>query len=286
MSALNPETIVKNVSKIASLPQIYLKVDELLGKQNTTNAMLATVIEGDPALTAKILQITNSAFYGCTAQVESVKHAINVLGTQQLRDLILACSALTVFKDIPNDLFSMENFWKHCIGCGVAARCLAIQVNENNVERFFVGGLLHDIGRLVLLVEMPDTFLPLIEKAKTENRLLYEVETQELGFDHGLLGGLLLKNWKLSPRLYEGVSYHHCPQKADRYPIESAIIHLADIIVNALGLGHSGGHLVPPLNADAWQIVNLKIDCFDDFMPTLLEQYHDAIRFILDSTGG
>ncbi len=278
----DPNILVKRVLKVASLPEIYMKVEQVLSDPNSSNIQLARIIEEDPALTARLLRLANSAFYGFAAKVEEVNQAITVLGTQQLRELVLACSVLKAFENMPDYLINMELFWRHSIACGVVARALASLRHESNVERYFVAGLLHDIGRLILLMELPKAMGKIFQQARQDQKPLFLMERQTLGFHHARLGGILLKHWKLSPRLIEGITFHHAPSSAQSYPVDAAIIHISDLVANAMQMGSSGEQYVPKLSPKAWTKLSLGSDVITDVLDTLHEQYADAISFILD----
>ncbi len=280
--SLTPETIVLRVSKIASLPEVYFKIEQTINAPNCSNKMLAAIIEEDLGLTARLLRLANSAFYNFAAKIETVNQAITVLGTQQLRDLALACSVLKAFSGVSSDYVDMEQFWRHSIACGLAARLLASQRLEGNVERYFVAGLLHDIGRLVLLMELPNKINAAFQQAGQQQIMLYRAEREQLGFNHAYLGALLLKHWKLSPRLVEAIAYHHAPAGAMQFPIDAAMIHCADIIANGLAMGSSGERLVPKLNDAAWQSLELSAEAIEQVVSALKNQYSDAVRTLLD----
>ncbi len=279
--AYNPENIIKRVGQVASLPQIFMKVEETLNNPASSSQHLARIIEEDPALTARLLRLANSAYYGFAAKIESVNHAITAMGTQQLRELVLACSVLKLFKDVPEDLVNMELFWRHSIACGVIARTIASLRFETNVERFFVAGLLHDIGRLIMFMQLPEEMLPIFDKARQEKQLLFKIEREVLGFNHAKLGSLLLANWKLAPRLIECIEWHHAPAMAKLYPIDAAIVHTSDVIANAMEMGTSGERLVPELRDSAWDLLGLPVESLEQILKTLNEQYAHAVSFIL-----
>ena len=257
MAPKDPKSLVDNVLKVASLPQIYIKIDETLNNPKSNNAMLAKIVEGDTALTGKLLRIANSALYNFSSKIETVNHAITILGTQQLRELVLACSVLNMFQNIPEELVTMESFWRHSVACGVAARNIANLRGDNNVEKFFVAGLLHDIGRLILLMEAPKEMKQIFEIVTAKEELLYKVEKEILGYDHATIGGLILQKWKLAPRLCEAVQFHHKPQSSDRFPVDTAMLHVADIMANAMKYGSSGESFVPNISEHAWKTLDL-----------------------------
>ena len=276
------ERIVQRVSKFASLPEIFLKVEEVLEQPNSGASDLARVIEGDPALTARLLRLVNSAVYGQVSKIEEVPSAVVVMGTAQLRELVLACSVVNAFQSNSSDILDLEFFWRHSIACGVLARSFGMQKKEANVERFLVAGLLHDIGRLVLIAERPQAMADALAMAREQRALLFRVEQDQLGFTHAELGGHLLQNWALSTRLVESTTWHHAPAGAKNFPLDAGIVHVADLMVNALVMGSSGETLVPALDPDAWNTLDLTVPELDQAPGILQEQYRDAVAFILD----
>jgi len=279
-----PESIIRGITKVSSLPTIFVKLDEAMENPRSTNKDYAVIINEDTAMAVRLLRIANSALYNFPAKIETVSHAITIIGSKQLRDLLLACSVIKMFDDIPEEFVSMELFWRHSIAVGVTARILAGMRRENNVERFFVAGLLHDIGRLILFTETTKQMQHIVKETKERQQLLFKIEKELMGFDHAKLGGLLLKTWKLPNRLIDAVQYHHAPMNSKTHPVEASIVHLADIIVNALQLGTTGEHLVPPLNDQAWGLLNLEKDTLATVVEHLLVQYNDAVQFILSDT--
>ena len=277
----DPELIIRGITKVASLPTIFVKLDEAIGDPRSTNKDFAAIINEDTAMAARLLRIGNSALYNFPSKIETVSHAITIIGTTQLRDLVLACSVIKMFDNIPEELVSMELFWRHSIAVGVAARIIATTRRENNVERFFVAGLLHDIGRLIMFTETANQMQHVVNHAQEEQLLLFKAEKELMGFDHAKLGGLLLTAWQLPDRLVDAVQYHHNPARSKTHPIEAGILHIADIIVNALQLGTTGEHFVPPLNNSAWEQLDLADDVFSTIIDRLLIQYDDAVKFIL-----
>lgn len=277
----DPAMIIRGITKVASLPTIFVKLDEAINSPRSTNKDLARIISEDTAMAARLLRIANSALYNFPAKVDTVTHAITVIGINQLRDLVLACSVIRMFDNVPETLVSMESFWRHSIACGIAARALAALRREQNVERFFVTGLLHDIGRLLMFMELPKDMPVVMAEREKSLELLYKVEHELLGFDHAKLGGLLLKAWQLPERLEEAVAYHHVPSRAKKFPTEAAVIHIADALANALRLGSSGEKYVPPVNEQAWEAIGLPVSAVATVVEQVDVQYKDAITFIL-----
>lgn len=277
----DPYQLVKGLTKVASLPSIYFKVEEALADPKSSNKLLADILSEDTALTGRILRLANSAFFSFPGKVDTITQAIIIIGTHQLRDVVLASSIVAAFKDIPAEVVNMDSFWRHSIACGVTCRILAALRRDANIESAFVGGLLHDIGRLVLYKSTAAAMAQLIEQCGRQNRLLYEAEKERFGFDHAHLGGLLLQEWRLPRRHVETTTYHHAPHKPREFAAETAMVHIADIIANAMIEGTSGEHLIPPLGKQAWESLKLGPDNVDFIVSELNSQYSVAVDFVL-----
>lgn len=245
--------LIDRTSTVYSLPLFYERLNETINHPRSSIDDIGKIITEDQGLTARLLRLANSPMFGWFGKVDSIGKAVTIIGTQQLRDLALAASVMGVFKGIPEDLLNMASFWRHSIACGIVARTLATWRRENNVERFFVAGMLHDIGQLIMATTLPDIVKEMIEKSRNENRMFLEVERERLGFDHADAGGALLKSWKIPANIGEPVTYHHTPALADQFPMEVSIVHISDIICQCLSLGQSCEWYVPPLDGGSWE---------------------------------
>jgi HD-like signal output (HDOD) protein len=257
----NPVTtidrIVEETSTVYSLPLFYERLNETINHPRSSIEDISRIITEDQGLTARLLRLANSPMFGCYARVDSITKAVTIIGTQQLRDLALAASVMGVFKGIPEDLLNMTSFWRHCIACGIIARSLAVYRRESNVERLFVSGMLHDVGQVVLAASRPEITRELLEAHRDTGKLYLELERERLGFDHAELGGALLKKWKIPASIGEPVACHHDPGTAEQFRLETALIHLADIICQAMELGQGAEWGVPPLDEPAWERLGL-----------------------------
>jgi HD-like signal output (HDOD) protein len=273
--------LAKSVDTVPSLPAIFARINEAVNDPRNSIAEISNIISEDPGLAARLLRLVNSAFYNFPTRIETISRAVTIVGTQQLRDLALATSVLKLFKGVEKDLVNMEQFWRHSIACGVAARVLASYRRESNNERFFLSGVLHDIGRLILYIRKPDLARSALIKANDSRELLHKVEYEEVGFDHATVGGALLRFWNLPASLEEIVTNHHNPTKSKRYPVETALIHLADVIVHVLKLGSSGERFVPPVDPQAWDCLGLSASVLPPALDLIERQYEEAARMII-----
>jgi len=278
--ALNPRDLLKGYVEISSLPAVQVQLNEAINNPKKSMSDIAKIIREDAGLTARLLRIVNSAFYSFPSKVETISQAVTIVGTQQLGALSLATSVMSMFKGIPGDFVSMDSFWRHSVACGVAARTLATLRRETNTERFFVAGMLHDVGRLVLYTKIPDQSREALLHSNAEDRLLYEAELDMLGFTHAVIGGLLLQTWKLPASLEEVVMYHHNPRGAMRFPVEAALIHVADIVAHAMQYGSSGERFVPPIDEEAWDRLGLPDTILSSTIDLVERQFEDAMNTI------
>lgn len=279
--ALDAERIVTNVLKVAALPAVTLKFSEAIRDPLTSNQDLENIVSEDSALAAKVLMIANSALFNFPSEIDTIANAITIIGHKQLNEIILSCSIVGMFKDIPQDVIDMDLFWRHSIAVATAARILASSRREQNIEKFFTAGLLHDIGKLIIFVEAPKDAAEVLKQCDEKDELMYKVEKDVLGFDHAKLGAMLLKKWKLPEEVVSAVYYHHMPSISSGNIVAPAIIHIADMMTHALQFGSSGEKFVPTLNEKAWKSLDLDIEVISPVLEQLNVQYTEAVKYIL-----
>ena len=267
---------------IFSLPRIYLELQEALGDSDKTFQDLGEIIGFDPALSARLLKIVNSPFYGFPSNIETISHAISIIGMDQLTDLALSTLVIHQFRGIPNNLFNMEKFWRHSIACGVVARSIADFRDEKNIERFYLAGILHDIGRLVIFKKEPALARDTFYRSREQHENIFLSEQKLMGFDHADVGRELLKAWQLPPRLVEAVGAHHQPQNAKEFPVDAAIIHTSDYIVHVMQAGSDAEFSEPQLYPKSWEIIGLSPDDFEFMKDKMIRQYQGIVRLFFD----
>ena len=276
-----PEDLLRGYVQIASLPIVYTKINEAVNNPRSSMGDISKIISEDPGLTSRLLQLVNSAFYGYPSKIDTISRALFVVGTQQLRDLALATSIMSLFEGISEDLVTMESFWKHSITCGVAAKIIATYRREPHIERFFVAGIVHDLGRLIIYKKAPEEAREALLFCKANSELLYQTEKKIIGVTHCEVGRVLLQSWNLPPVLSDVVTYHHTPYNATAYPVETAIVHLADIIAHGMSYGTSGETFIPPLDKKSWDLLDLPISSLSPILDQLERDMVDVERTIL-----
>mgnify|MGYP001170023607 FL=1 len=235
---MTPEQLVSEVSDLITLPRAYHRIREMLDDPRCGAADIGRVIQHEPALTAKVLRIANSAYYGLPSKIDTIPMAITVLGTRALSDLVLASAVASAFEDIDTDLVDMADFWHHSVYCGIMARLLSKHLRLGQSEQLFVGGLLHDLGKLVIYMRLPEQASEVLRLFAESERPLYEIEREVHGFDHADVGRALVASWDLPEGLQEAIGYHHNPQADLPYADEVALIHSANALSKKVEPGH------------------------------------------------
>ncbi len=276
------KTIVRKSSGVYTLPTIYTKLDQQINDPLSNLDDIANTLLEDAGLSARLLKLANSAFYSFPSTIDTVTKAVTIIGTNQLRDLALATSVISLFEGIDSSIVNMDDFWKHSIAVGIAARTIATYKSEYNVERYYLMGLLHDIGRILMYIQIPEAMTELIEESKSSYKPLYLLEKEILGFEHGETGHLLLSEWKLPKAISEAVANHHYPTRTVTYNLEASVIHIANLLINSMQLGTSSGiSVISPLNNKAWDLVELSSAQVPDLLTRIESQYKDAIEVFL-----
>jgi len=253
------EGIVEQTQTVYSLPLFYDRLNEKISHPRSSLDDIGRVISEDQGLTVRLLKLANSPLFASLSKVDTITKALTLIGTQQLRDLALAVSVVGSFSEIPNDLINIKAFWKHNIACGILARSIATYRREPNQERFFVAGMLHDLGILVTCSAIPDSVRDMLLERKRCGDLHNVSEQKHFGFEHGDVGSALLTKWKIPANISEPVAFHHSPSSASKYPNEVATIHLANIISHTMGFTLYDDRLVPPIDNSAWSILDIPV---------------------------
>ena len=253
--------LVKGIDGLVTLPDVFIRINQLVEDPDSSAADIAKVVSQDPSFTVRLLRVANSPFYGFSSTIDTVSRAVAVIGTSQIRNLALATAVARSFAGLPNDLVSMENFWHHSLYCALVARILAkrVKVRRCDPEAVFTAGLLHDIGELVIFNRLPaqakESLLMVLDSG--DEIPVYQAENQVMGFDHSNVGGELARPWSLPPMLEECIDFHHNLKKAQRYPLETAVVHIANILALMAEIDTLDPADVSPVDPLAWEITGL-----------------------------
>ena len=255
-NAVAPASLVSGDVELATLPEVYVRLLSALDDEKVSEADLAGIIGRDPSLTAKLLKLVNSPLFGSRAPVDSIGRAVAMAGQKELTTLVTGLAALSAFADIAPGLYDMRMFWRHAAACAVYASLLAQAVPGVAPDRVFVGGLLHDLGQLVILRKLPAAAGRALLLSRVEGLPASEAEIAVLGFDHGAVGRALLTNWNFPPALTAMVADHHAPDGQPQSR-ETAIVHIADILAQAWVWPAFSGQPTPGASEAAWRSLGL-----------------------------
>ena len=281
MSMPDPQKLIKKIDDLPTLPRTVLKITELVNDPKSSAKDLARIIADDQVLTARLLKLVNSSFYGFPQRISTVTGAIVLLGFDAIRSLLLTTSLFDLFANRNRQKKKdQERFWDHSLGCAVGAKVIGNYLRHDKIEELFVSGLLHDIGKIVEMIFLQDEFANIVAAVNKENILMTTAENKVLGFNHAEVGKLLVEKWNLPVKLVQVIAHHHQPHNAGNFALEAAIVHLADIFCRALNIGYGGDNKIPPLNKLAWERLKIRFSAIDTIMATMRREYRDISSFI------
>ena len=274
MSYLSPSYPPPKISEIIeSLPEsvgsfspALRHVEEVISRSYCTVDMVAEAVQTDVDLAARLMRYANSSDIAFAHQITSLAQAVSVIGTHQVTELIRVSQIIKCFSEIDVAEIEMVHFWQHSIACGIATREIGLLRKLPGRDQFFLAGLLHDIGRLIILSQMPEFAGKIFERYKKNNALglasltLREAEVEVLGYDHQTIGQVALAKWGFNATITHAVGYHHHPTMAVTGHLAAAAVHVADHLVSAMKIGCSGETFIPQLKPQAWQLVGLEVE--------------------------
>jgi putative nucleotidyltransferase with HDIG domain len=270
------------IENLPTLPSIAMEVNKLLQDYNISIKQLSTVIENDQAIAAKILKLVNSAFFGLRSKVGNIPHAITMLGFNTVRNAVISVSVIKGLSNISGMAgFKIGDFWQHSIAVAVASKHIADTTRLHNADDCFLGGLLHDIGKLVLV----NNFMPLFSEVwkikKEEGITFYEAEKKIESFNHAQIGGYMASKWKLPPALADAISRHHSISYMAVDVDLLKVIHSANIIINSLNL--TGEDSLEKINIpdEISSLINNSCKSPDEWFQTLKNDIDEASRFFI-----
>lgn len=281
--------IVDRLKDIPTLPTVVQKIISIVDSPDTSASDLNKAISTDQALSAKVLKLVNSAFYGFPKKIETLQHAIVILGFNTVRSLALSISMLDFFskRSVRHQINYIE-FWRHSIGCSALARMIAKNAFPAIAEESFVAGLLHDIGILVLDQFFPVDFSQVLETIEKDKLTLYKAEKEVFDFTHSDVGRMLAERWNLPDALLYSIAYHHDPLPSrDFFPI-TATIHAANIGVKILRVGSVGDEdyiRVFHIREEARRILRLHIDFPNNFRGNIDKAMEESEPFLGEIAG-
>ncbi len=265
--------ILSRTTDILTLPHVVHEILDVTSGKNSSAVDLTNIIESDPALTTRILSIANSSYYGFVKKISTISHAVVILGFQEIQNIALSMSVVQLF-DRRGSEFT-ERLWRHCFAVGVGSRMLAGYLNLKLDGKFFVGGLLHDIGKIFLSQYLPEKFNDLLwVMEEDDNKMNYHaLEEEYFGISHAEVGGRLLDSWMFPQDISDAVTFHHDPARSRTDPAFASCVHLADLICTVKGISPLKEHYFLTIDKGILPTLHgLKEDFATEDMVKLLSQ--------------
>jgi putative nucleotidyltransferase with HDIG domain len=279
---IHPRELREFVKDLPTLPVVFQELFSRMQDPDTQVSELAEVITRDPALTAKILKLVNSAFYGRPSQITTISRAVIIMGFQAVRSAALAVSVFERFKDLTSSaaLFSMEGFWRHAVGVSCLAKQLSMVLHVGEPEDAFVAGLLHDVGKLVMLQHFPEDVEDLTRAAAEQQLTWRACEEVLFPIHHAAIGRALFRAWDFPTPVIEAVACHHAPETASRHAELACLVHLADYFSYHMESGCPGAALPRQHSHDAAKLVNLTPDLASQVLERAREEFGESLEIL------
>jgi putative nucleotidyltransferase with HDIG domain len=249
--------VAQSVMGLPTLPTVVSKMLKMIDSRRTSADTLARLISTDQALTAKLLKLANSAYYGYSREISTVNMAIVVLGFNTVKDMGLWVSVFDAFKNASSATgFDAVKFWEHSAACGVAARMLSKNSGSRYTGEAFVAGLLHDMGKMILNQYFEKELVEVLRMARDEAVCLESAELAVLGVSHGRIGAWLAEKWNLPAIISDTIMHHHDPWDSRTEPAFVALVAVADILCHRAQIGSSGRSDCPLYDDRLWNILD------------------------------
>ena len=263
--------ILKSLGDLPPMHEVVTKAQEIMADPNSNMEDLAAIIETDQSIVVKILKLINSSYYGLGRDVSSIKQACSLLGFRALRELIIAVGVSKVLgRKLKGYGFESGELWLHSIATGFCSRILAEKKNRELASDAYTGGLLHDVGKIILdpyVLERNDAFDDFM---KDETKMVLDAEKAILGFDHAEIASDICRKWHIPENVTIAIQYHHYPSLSKGSEL-AHIVHIADYLVRLSGLGYEDDDLMVELEEGALDFLDFTQENFSDITFQVLE---------------
>jgi putative nucleotidyltransferase with HDIG domain len=265
---------INNVRFLPPAPRVVPELMRLLKQPDVDSSKIVRLVSFDPSLTANLLRICNSAFFGSAVPTSDLQEAVTRLGFQQVYQLVAAATGAKLL-GAPQKAYGLDQgeLWKHSVAAAVVAQVLATKLGDDQ-NQVFTATLLHDIGKVILTQSLENIYLKLIRETEVNQQSLLETEKKLLGVQHAEVGGRLLARWKFPPNIVSAVWFHHTPKAAEAHQRLASYVYVANMIAHFMGYGY--GHLAFALRGrqEALTILGLTPESIPQLMMESFDQVH------------
>ncbi len=245
MNQIDTNTIrssIERLNTLPTIPNILKKLLKMLENPSTSLNDIGHFISHDPIITSKVLRMINSPIYGFPGRISSVNQAVILLGLNVVKGMLLSVSVYDIMKKV------MVGLWEHSLACAIASRLMAKKKGLKEPEESSIAGLLHDIGKVALLLQFQDSYESAMKLAEKKGFAIMEAEKEVFNIDHAKAGEWMSEKWSFPKNLIEIIGYHHKPNISKNFPLETSIVHFAGILIRGRGFGFAGDKTFPSIN--------------------------------------
>jgi putative nucleotidyltransferase with HDIG domain len=270
---VKPQELRAKIESLDAIPAISPVVRRLLltvERPTASYAELGEIISKDQAITAKLLRMVNSPIYGFPGRISSVSQALILLGLHVVKGILLGLSVVEIMEK------TMMGLWEHSLFTAIAAKTIALKKGVPEPEEVMTSALLHDIGKVALKINFPAEYDHALSLADSRDLLIRKAEDDIFGLNHSTAGGWLARQWNFPVTLAEPIAYHHKPALTQYAPEQTAIVHVADLLVRARGFGFGGDRLVPPVEPRVWESLRLSEEDIREVLDVLEDAAHSV----------
>lgn len=245
------KAITKRIQSLPTLPPVVKKLTTMVESPDVTAKDVGKLISSDQVLSAKVLKLVNSPFYGFPGRISSISHAIILLGFDVIKGVVLSASVFDVMEK------SMEGLWEHSLGSAIISGTISRALGLKEPEEVSTAALLHDIGKVLVRVSLSEDYDQIVRTVEDSGCTFREAELKVIGVDHAEIGAWLSEEWGLPERITVPITFHHDPDKAGKMKDRVAVVHIADSLARAFGVGSGGDGWVSPVSESAWDLVGM-----------------------------
>ena len=254
------KAITMRIHSLPTLPQVVKKLTTMVESPDVTAKDVGKLISSDQILAAKVLKLVNSPFYGFPGRISSISHAIILLGFNVIKGVVLSASVFDIMEK------SMVGLWEHSLGSAIVSGTISRTLGLNEPEEISTAALLHDIGKVLVRVSLSDDYDAIASMVQSREVTFREAELEVLGVDHAQIGSWLAQEWSLPERIAIPITVHHAPQETPKLAERVAVVHIADSIVRAFGVGNAGDTWVTRIEQPVWDLLGMDTVNLDDLM--------------------
>ncbi len=263
---------IESINALPTIPKVLKKILGVIENPKISLNEISNFVSGDPALTTKVLKMVNSPVYGFPGRISSVNQAVILLGLTVVKGLPLGVSVFELMQK------TMIGLWEHSLGTAIICRLMAKKKGLKEPDELSAEGLLHDIGKVLLVLQYPDVYEKAMNDSDNNHLTIYDTERGYFNTTHATVGMWMARKWRFPPNLIETIEYHHKPHLAKITPVDSAIVHFADVLVRARGFGFAGDRFLMPVNPMAWELLSFS----DADIKEILSEAEDSFQMTED----